>query len=360
MSSSDEPQSVRAIHDAADSKRRTLESNPDATSPSFAADLDACISLYTRLLEQISAVSLFSPNETLEDIATSSLPYLLTHYRLGDLISRIPARDPSARKTVVGRSRGAFEGFLSLTEGYGLLLDTGSKKLLDRYREEGERFEVVAAGKDATARRNGKIEAFRAEKQLRERLEFLKRDPGYLDRGGDEELVRDAYLAEIALAVHKTFQALDGLNREMEILALAPPHPIPSPTSPTGNPDDIFTARLDTPLRPQGSLTNPSGPLLSQKGKPLQPFTLVGSRAELAQGVFRPGHNLPTMSIDEYLEEEHRRGGIIEGGGEASGIKPQVDEDDMELADKETYKAREWDEFKDHNRQGAGNTMNMG
>ncbi|KAK0391099.1 hypothetical protein NLU13_0601 [Sarocladium strictum] len=360
MSATDEPQSLRALHEAADAKRQTLESNPDATSPAFASDLDDCIALYTRLIEQISSVSLFSPNETLEDIATSSLPYLLVHYRLGDLISRIPARDPGARKEVVGRSRGAYESFLSVVDGYGLLLGTHSAKQLERYRDEGERFEVVAAGKDATARRNGKIEAFRAEKQLRERLEFLKREPGYVEQGGDEELVRDAYLAEIALAVHRTFQALDGLNREMEILALAPSHPVPSPTAPAANPEDVFTARLDAPLRPRGTLANPSGPLLSQKGKPLQPFTLIGSRAELARGVFRPGHNLPTMSIDEYLEEEKRRGGIIEGGGEESGRKPAVDEDDMENADRETYKAREWDEFKDHNRQGAGNTMNMG
>lgn len=202
------------------------------------------------------------------------------------------------------------------------------------------------------------MESYKAEKQMREKLDFLRRDPKYAEQG-DEELVRDVYLAEITFSVHKAFQALDGLNREVEILAMAPDNPLPSPLTPT-DPSDIFTARLDAPLRPQGSLTNPGGPILSQKGKPLQPFTLVGSRAELARGVFRPGHNLPTMSIDEYLEEEKRRGGIIEGGGEESGRKPVVDEDDMENADRETYKAREWDEFKDHNRQGAGNTMNMG
>ncbi|KAJ2973989.1 hypothetical protein NQ176_g6288 [Zarea fungicola] len=39
---------------------------------------------------------------------------------------------------------------------------------------------------------------------------------------------------------------------------------------------------------------------------------------------------------------------------------PEVDEDDMEAVDRETYKAREWDDFKDENRRGAGNTMNMG
>lgn len=66
------------------------------------------------------------------------------------------------------------------------------------------------------------------------------------------------------------------------------------------------------------------------------------------------------MSIDEYLEEEKRRGGIIEGGGEQSGIRPEPDEDNFEKADAETMKAREWDEFTEANPRGAGNTTNRG
>ncbi len=99
---------------------------------------------------------------------------------------------------------------------------------------------------------------------------------------------------------------------------------------------------------------------MSKQGKPLQPFTLLSNRQELAKGVFRPGHNLPTMTIDEYLDEEARRGGIIEGGGEASWHRPEPDEDDIEKADAETMKAREWDEFVEANPKGSGNTLNRG
>jgi len=66
------------------------------------------------------------------------------------------------------------------------------------------------------------------------------------------------------------------------------------------------------------------------------------------------------MTIDEYLEEERKRGGIIEGGGPQSAIRPEVDEDDMDKADEETMKARGWDEFKEANPKGSGNTMNRG
>ena len=102
-----------------------------------------------------------------------------------------------------------------------------------------------------------------------------------------------------------------------------------------------------------------TGPLLSKDGKPLQMFTLTDKRSQFQKGVFRPGHNLPTMSIDEYLEEEKRRGGVVQGG-EQSGIPPEIDEDDLDKADEETEKARAWDEYKENNPKGSGNTLNRG
>jgi hypothetical protein len=66
------------------------------------------------------------------------------------------------------------------------------------------------------------------------------------------------------------------------------------------------------------------------------------------------------MSIDEYLEEERKRGGIIEGGGEASGIIAEPDEDDYEKGEAETLKARAWDEYVEANPKGSGNTLNRG
>jgi len=107
-----------------------------------------------------------------------------------------------------------------------------------------------------------------------------------------------------------------------------------------------YSDRLDTRDRLSASNT---GPILSQGGKPLRPFTLLDSRQTLQKGVFGPGHNLPTMTIDEYLEEERARGGIIEGGGAASGLSPEPDEDNYEKGDAETMKAREWDEFVEAN-----------
>jgi immunoglobulin-binding protein 1 len=55
-------------------------------------------------------------------------------------------------------------------------------------------------------------------------------------------------------------------------------------------------------------------PMLSKEGRPLQPFVIMNKREQLKSQVFGYGHNLPTMTIDEYLEQENERGNIIEGG----------------------------------------------
>lgn len=119
-----------------------------------------------------------------------------------------------------------------------------------------------------------------------------------------------------------------------------------------------YSERLDPPL---SQLLNGGkfGPILSKQGKPMQPFTLLDRRSQLQQGVFKPSHNLPTMTIDEYLEEEKRRGNVIQGGDQ-SAMQPEVDEDDMDKADEETMKARAWDEFTEANPRGSGNTLNRG
>lgn len=177
-------------------------------------------------------------------------------------------------------------------------------------------------------------------------------------------MVRELHLTNLAFMVHQTFASLDSIAQELHILSLAPPAPpldrdaFPMDDSREAGRSarDNYSDRLDTSLPGLRS----SGPLLDRDGRPLRPFTILDNRTRLQEGVFRPDHNLPTMTIDEYLAEEKRRGGIIEGGGEQSGARPAPDEDDLVKADEETMKARAWDEFKEDNPKGSGNTLNKG
>ncbi|KAK1759347.1 TAP42-like protein [Echria macrotheca] len=342
-------------------------------------EVSRVVSMYRMCLAMGDNLSLFSPNETLDDISTSDLPYLQTKYHIGKLLSGMPFQpgETTSRIAVIRDAKESFVGFLEQLDSYGLLAPA-HKKLLERYGEDPDNFSMVAS-KDPASRRDVKIASFKTEKELRAKMEFLRNRPGYGDpesgEGGDEEIVRETQLATIAFQTHLAFQELESLNEELAMLSHAeatqrqagPANGAaagvrggdPSRERPPEDPSG-YSDRLDLPLRQMGRGIGAGGPLLSKQGKPLQPFTLVGSRQELAKGVFRPGHNLPTMSIDEYLEEERRRGGIIEGGGEASGQRPEPDEDNIEKADAETMKAREWDEFTEANARGSGNTLNRG
>lgn len=193
-------------------------------------------------------------------------------------------------------------------------------------------------------------------------LKYLSRNEAWLQ--SDDDDTRRLYLAELQLYTHQTFQALDLLMQELSMLSAIRNDPPP----PQAQPDDPrernnlgganYSDRLDPSLS-QLLKSGRNGPLLNSKGRPMQPFTLLDRRTQLQQGVFRSGHNLPTMTIDEYLDEEKRRGNILQGG-EQSGVQPEIDEDDMDKADEETMKARAWDEYVEANPKGSGNTLNRG
>ncbi|KAM7204516.1 TAP42-like protein [Rhypophila sp. PSN 637] len=376
MDNTDEPRSLKHVFADAETKRLSLENSTDTTSQSYLDTVSSAVQGYRDCLGFIEKLSIFSPNETFEDISTSDLPYLLISYYLAELTQKLPSgpnNSPSERKTILASARESYERYLHIIDSYELL-SPPYKKLLETYHGSPTTFSTVSST-DPAARRNTKMANFKAEKELRTKLDFLRRQPEYVNfddpnapggrSGADEEAVRDVYLANINYTTHMTFQSLDSMNRELDMLSMAP-EPL-LPFSRPENRDDPRdrareeaneAARLDMPLRRLQSTLG--GPLLSKRGKPLQPFTLVGNRQELAKGVFRPGHNLPTMSIDEYLEEERRRGGIIEGGGEASWHRPEPDEDDIGKADAETMKARAWDEYVEANPKGSGNTLNRG
>ena len=361
----EEETSLKSVFDAAERKRLALENTFAANSPSYHDDLASALKSYEQCVHIIDKISLFSTNEGLEDLSTSSLPYLLVQYRIAELLQKVSTPSPLERKTTLNHTRGAYERFLQLLDNYAILSPADSK-LLSQYNDDPSAFSTVPT-KDPNARRNAKIANFRAEKELKQKLAYMRQSPRYVEDGGDEEAVRELHLANVAFCVHMAFQGLEGINREMEVLAQAP---IPlMPQSATVEEDERrrrelvdnnneYSERLDTPL--QQLHAGAKGPILSREGKPLRPFTLTSNRQDLQRGVFRPGHNLPTMSIDEYLDEERRRGNIIEGGGEASLRQPEPDEDNMEKADEETMKARYWDEFTEDNPKGSGNTLNRG
>ena len=171
-------------------------------------------------------------------------------------------------------------------------------------------------------------------------------------------------MAELALFVSQSFHSADLAAQELLILS----ERSKAPTREQAAPLDLrssrrvaagYSERLDD-LTDVARIGASGKPLLDKTGMPLRPFTLTDQRSQMRRGVFGPDHSLPTMSIDEYLEEERKRGGMIEGGGNENSRSVGLNEDDMEYVDAQTMKAREWDDFVEANPRGAGNTINRG
>ncbi|OMJ26407.1 hypothetical protein AYI70_g189 [Smittium culicis] len=74
---------------------------------------------------------------------------------------------------------------------------------------------------------------------------------------------------------------------------------------------------------------------------------------------FRPGHSLPTMTVDQFVDQELARGNFLSGGTEEPEPE-EISDNDYEAIDAETVKKREWDLFVEQNPKGSGNTSNRG
>ncbi|WFD49544.1 Type 2A phosphatase-associated protein 42 [Malassezia furfur] len=184
--------------------------------------------------------------------------------------------------------------------------------------------------------------------------------------------LRDYLRMLLVLHAVRTAGTMDAARQELEMLQHAPP-PGHDARAPDADERDT-TWRLDTPwfAGAQG------GPLLSEGGKPLRPFVITGratdvdARRDAQARVFRPSHRLPTMSIDEYLAEEERRGNILRSGGPAQQAAATPREQRAEQAEMDGTRAAEdaeeaarqeaihWDAYAESHKRGAGNTMNRG
>ncbi|KAL8950849.1 MAG: hypothetical protein Q9222_003147 [Ikaeria aurantiellina] len=359
-SSTEQQSSLRKLFDTANGQRHKLDSIPDPSSAVYQEHLRAAIAGFHQCRQLTERFAIFSPNEIEDDISTSDLQFLLIDFYLGEIILQSSVTD---RKTTLLQAQAAYERYLKRLDSYDMLSKADSKVYQNFVSSRGD-FSLLSTS-DPTVRRNTKIARYKREQELRLKIEYLTQIPLALQN--DDAASREIYLAQIQLYTHNAFHALDIIAQELKILALMPQaSPAPQPEEReadyrqrNGRPKDSYSDRLDPSLS-QLMHNGKAGPILSKDGKPLKPFTLLDNRQRLRDGVFRQDHALPTMTIDEYLEEEKRRGGIIDGGGEQSGRPQQVDEDDMDHADRETMKAREWDEYVEANPKGSGNTLNRG
>jgi hypothetical protein len=174
-------QSIKSLFSSAERQRKDIEASWDSNTATYQQNLAAAISTYEDCLKLADRLSLFSPNETLEDLTSGDLQYvflafpkycanlgryLLINYRLADLIIRLSSKD---RKTTLQKAREAYKRYLTLLDHYEIL-STPDKKLYNNYTEAPTTFSTIST-KDPNARRDAKIANFKHEKELKKKLE---------------------------------------------------------------------------------------------------------------------------------------------------------------------------------------------
>jgi immunoglobulin-binding protein 1 len=70
---SEQPQSLRALYESAERARKELATSYETNSPIFHENLSKAIATYEECLKISEQISLFSQNESLEDISSSDL-----------------------------------------------------------------------------------------------------------------------------------------------------------------------------------------------------------------------------------------------------------------------------------------------
>lgn len=326
----------------------------------FQGQVRECVRALVEISSLVQNAGLFSTNESAEELSTREIRYLGIGFHLAQVLERVRPGSPAQRSMALVQSRGQYLGFLAMMDNYGLL--TKDQVLQYDVAKEGVSdgpglavppgmSRQLAASGDAAARRAAKIAQYQAEQRLKRAVdELAEHEANGLVDNLDEEVVRKLYLDQLRLFVVRTFQLLELLDMEVLVLKRAPlEDPERAVPGPVGSSTE-FTDRVET-------VPGKNNAILSPAGKILQPFTLVADkRQQVAQGIFGTGQVLPLMLVEEYLEYELANGKMMKPEEE----KPEEDEDDFAVADRKTYEAREWDEFKEANAKGSGNTMNRG
>lgn len=364
---------------------------------------------FIELSNLIEKADLFSENETLDEVSTSSLAYLLVSYKHGKFIdsnavsSQLgvdaePAKRNRLRLVTLQIVESMIWKFVSL-----VVLDL---KIGDSLGEEDEKFKGIYKwitaysdirqreisshgtkgfvklnelelinfkGAGPMARRDMKIDKWNLEKALGQKVKLIG-DTDDMVGKFDDEVVRKVRVDQLLLAVVESVSLLESNAMEREMLTnvqgsgddleqlniegmkLISPETEDKDSRKSQNKGSIFDKGYTDKLE----FSDNDKKLLSKEGKVLRPFTIVSSdkqRKELQNKVFGTGQVLPSMTVEELVEQELQNGGMVKPKEE----EPEIDEDDYEWQNKETRRLREWDDFTDSNKKGSGNKMgNLG
>lgn len=356
------------------------------------------IEIFEKIQEHIQRASIFSSNESLSDIQTSSLPLLAIEYHMAKTYLQLRTASSTSRNGNVKKAVDLFHLFLHRCDTYEGILENDIQQ---QYRtilaehdsqshEEEEPTSNVPLAMPTkplpSPSRDEKIARYKRSKEIKNKISLMtaqlsQRKRLQLDHheeidGHDEDsLMRSLHLHQINEFALDTIEELFSSNMELQMLQMAVRMERDRADMDRHRPVGMaMNAQGGRGPYPMGMM-RPPPPNPNQKMKLTQvlqdPNTgqLIFKRQELKSAVFRPSWNQPTMSLDELAEKEVREAREREASQKVSEANAKNAprryeflvrdgmEDDANLVDASAKLDREWDDWKDENPKGSGNKM---
>lgn len=314
----------------------------------------------------VERLSLFSDNETLDEINVNYIPFANVYYYLGVLyLSYLLDKDGKLGSDILkyksinlAIAKNKYMHFLVQLQTFSVLSATQDTRVNSFGQQYNPTADEILGTSNPAARRQEKIDNYKLEKELNSKVDILndyytKDDEENDVHRFDEEVLKKIFVDQLKLHSIHTFSNLESITMELKVLASRPSPttvdekpPAPKHEKPSKENDYGYTPRLET-LPFQKKQIND---LISKQGKILQPFTITSDRQKIKDKVFGTGQVLPSMSVDEYLDYELANGKMLK-----EEVKDTRQDDSEGYDSDKELETRLWDDWKDDNPKGSGN-----
>ena len=393
-------------NNASDDKQEDSSNNHHHQTP-----IEKSIDILTKLQTQLSRSGTLSNNEVIDDVATSSLEFIGVEYHLGRAFLMLPtyqlgsnnnnnnnsnSASPSIlRKTNITRATDYFHAYLKKVDQLDLMNEATIKEyhtLLDMedIDDDAKSRPTPTTRMNQSQIREMKIQRFqrkRAASQKQAQFQSLLQRRSRLGLAQEEEmeghdfesLSRTLYIETLRLYAEECLEEIQSCLGELEMLDMAiqmergrmiRQDPRMHSDSRNGAADSgglsskqplQMTQITQHPLT--GELQLQTQQVMNGQLKPIM------QRQEIANQVFRPGWNQPTMTLEELGERE--RADAIQRAEQQKVAEAEAKfrprryeqlvkdgmEDDEKLVEASAKLDRDWDEWKEENPRGSGNKM---
>ncbi|XP_043487349.1 immunoglobulin-binding protein 1 [Polistes fuscatus] len=322
-------------------------------APKIQSDIRKAMNMFEDLTRFVSAVDMFSENETIDEIATEHLKYLLLPAFLGTLITKICGTND--RMHLIKVAEIYFIDFLKRVKACGITDINIPQASLEQENGSSSNARVKSNAEMITEMvscRNTKLQRYREQKELESRLDILQKN---LDNPNiDDETKREYFMALLKLYVIQTIEELSSIAAEKPILEHMQKI----------GPSETMTHRPSQKFKPSANKLQP----------------IIITRNELQKKVYGAGYpSLPVLTVQEFYDQR-----VTEGDWPDASQRNQINskclqdmaksndnentQEDIENIEKEEKieqddpelleRTRAMDEYKDTHRRGWGNRAN--